>query len=401
MNFEILARDEFSHARVGQLVTEHGIVQTPTYMAVGTYGPVRTLDVCDLLETNNQVVLGNTFHLESTIGSHLIKDIGGLAAFTGWNGPTLTDSGGYQVSYMWGSGTHSGDEGERKLKENSPIVRITKEGAVVRNIHTGQKFLLSPERSMEIQANLSADIVMAFDRPIYDSDSYEGATETLSLSHHWTDLSFKHWNKLKSNGRAPSWQEFFPIIQGGQFRDLRRRSAEHCVSLDSFGLAVAGESIGINPHISEQTLEMIDGFVPRTKVLYAMGLGGGPEGFLRAVRCGVDLFDNTSPTRLGRCGLALVTPQSGGNIDNKFRINLKKGRFRADDSPLDTSCKCKVCSTHTKSYIRHCLKIEDPLGMRLLSHHNLYFMNNLGCQIRDSISQGTFESLFRLWLNSN
>jgi queuine tRNA-ribosyltransferase len=367
-------------------------------MPVGTFGPVKLLDADELKTAGASIVLGNSFHLESTVGSSVIHKLGGISRFTGWNGPTLTDSGGYQVSYMWRSGTHSLENGERKHKINSPIEKITDDGARVRSLITGASYWLTPEKAMEIQAFLGADIVMAFDQPTFDTDTLDYARTSMRRAHAWILRSLRHWEDLRERAIVPSWQEFFPIIQGGRHSELRRESAKFSVDLDTVGLAIAGESIGIVPAISAETLEMVRDILPTDKPLYAMGLGGGPEGFFEGVLRGVDMFDNTSPTRMGRCGLAFVSPDSGGTAQNHFRFDITKSRYREDESPIDSSCACKTCRTYTKAYLRHLFKIRDPLGMRLVCYHNVWFMCNLGCLIREAIKHDSFASLYRSWL---
>ena len=398
ISFESVRSDEFVHLRAGKLVTHHGTVRTPVYMPVGTYGPVRLIDSLEMREAGAEIVLGNSLHLEMTAGSREIEALGGLARFTSWDGPTLTDSGGYQVSYWWRSGTHSLESGERKHATHSPVERITSQGARIRSLTTGQPFWLTPEGAMEIQGRLGADIVMAFDQPTFDTDAYDKALESLQRSHSWVDRSFKHWDHLKQTGGAAEWQELFPIIQGGQNDDLRRRSTDFALGFDAVGIAIAGESIGIVPQISAKTIDSVRDLLPSDRPLYAMGLGGGPEGFLEAALRGVDMFDNTSPTRMARCGLVLIYPESGGNCQNHFRMDITKGRFARDEQPLDPLCTCKTCKTHSRAYVRHLFRIRDPLGMRLVSFHNLWYMARLSESIHESILAGTFGCLYARWL---
>jgi queuine tRNA-ribosyltransferase len=398
--FKIEFADNSSSMRAGIISTPHGLVQTPTYMPVGTYGPVRLIDVDELRAAGAPLVLANAFHVHTTIGSDAVHKLGGLAEFTGWRGPTLTDSGGYQVSYMWRSGTHSVEEGKRQHASDSPIEKITDNGVRVRSLQSGQRYWLTPEYAMEIQAMIGADIVMAFDQPTFDTDSLSDASESLARSHQWTLRSMTHWNHLKTKQQIPQGSVFFPIIQGGRYEELRRQSAQFIVDLDTAGIAVAGESIGINPDISAETIDMVRSVIPKEKPLYAMGLGGGPEGFFKAVERGADIFDNTSPTRLGRCGYALIMPDTGGTPKNHFRISLKKGLYAFDQSPVDPACQCKTCKNYTKAYIRYLLKLGDPLGMRLLSYHNLFFMCNLSRLIREAICSNNFYSLYNKWLRS-
>jgi queuine tRNA-ribosyltransferase len=388
------------YARCGVLETRHGTIQTPTFMPVGTYGAVRLTSVHELREAGAQIILGNAYHLHATAGADRIHDLGGLARFCGWNGPTLTDSGGYQVSYMWNSGTHSVQGGQRIHSHKSPIRKITEDGALVKNIITGEEFLYGPEFAMEVQSKIGADIVMPFDQPTFDTDDYDAASQTLERSHRWTKRSKEHWEWLKEKGKAPEYQAFFPIIQGGRHEGLRRDSAGFSTSIAETGIAIAGESIGIDPEISEQTLRLVRNLLPLDRPLYAMGLGGGPEGFFRGVLQGVDMFDNTSPTRLGRCGLALVSPEGGSKRANRFRISLRQSQHKSSEIPIDEGCQCRVCRSHSRAYIHHLLKIGESLGARLICFHNVYFMHDLGRAIQNAIRTGNLEKLYERWMLS-
>jgi queuine tRNA-ribosyltransferase len=396
--FTLLHATEF-RARRGRLNTAHGSIETPTFMPVATFGAIRLLDSEDMRRIGTQIILGNTLHLESTVGATRIKHLGGLSKFMGWNGPTLTDSGGYQVSYMWKSGTHSLEHGNRAHTIASPIKKIDNKGVTVKNIWTGQSVKITPETAMEWQADIGADIVMAFDKPTFDTDSFDKARESVLCSHDWTLSSYAHWLKLKDEGLAPTYQMFFPIIQGGRYRELRRESAEKMCSLNTMGIAIAGESIGIDPDISAETINYVTDIIPSDKPLYGMGLGGGPEGFLKAVRAGLDMFDNTSPTRLGRCGYAFISPDSGGCSTNKFRESIKKGHNKDSNAPVDSSCDCCVCKNYTRGYLKHLFSIGETTGARLLTYHNLYFMETLGASVRHAIETSGFETLYKTWLN--
>jgi len=398
MIFQVQGSSERTFPRAGVLQTAHGPILTPSYMPVATFGAVRMLDCRDLKEAGSQILVANALHLSQTAGVDLIASLGGLASFMGWDGPTLTDSGGYQVSYMWGSGTHSLQAGERKHGADSPITRITDNGVRVRSLASGECYWLTPELAMDIQARIRADIVMPLDHPTFDTDSLELARGSLERSKNWVARSLQHWRHLKEDGVAPEWQVFFPIVQGGRYGELRRESAAWAVEADPPGIAVAGESIGIDPAVSAHTIEMVRDLIPAEKPLYAMGLGGGPEGFLEAVMRGVDLFDNTSPTRLARCGLVFLSPSSGGTKGGKFRLNLRKARYKDDSAPIDPQCDCPTCRKYSRAYIRYLLTIREPLGMRLASIHNVWFMCSLSRDIRDSILSSSFESLRSHWL---
>jgi queuine tRNA-ribosyltransferase len=389
---------EFPHLRAGCLSTGHGDVLTPIYMPVGTYGPVRLLSSEELKDSGAQIVLGNALHLNMSIGAEIIDSLGGLARFTSWNGPTLTDSGGYQVSYWWRSGTHSLEGAERKHRKESPVERITDEGVRIRSLVNGERSIVTPESAMEVQARIGADFVMAFDQPTFDTDTFDAAEASTARSHAWVARSFLKWKELKASGVARPWQELFPIIQGGRHPELRRRSTEMCLAFDSLGIAIAGESIGIEPAVTARTLESVRDIIPASRPLYAMGLGGGPEGFLEAALRGVDMFDNTSPSRMARCGLALLGPDATGEASRRFRVDVTKAKFRGDSSPLDPRCKCACCRCYTRGYIRYLFSIKEPLGPRLVTVHNLTFIARLGQHVHDAIRKGNFGELYEYWL---
>lgn len=397
MRFAISSCCSRTLARSGSVSTPHGKFDTPTFMPVGTYGAVRLLDPRELLDAGAQVVLGNALHLELTVGSERVASLGGLSKFMGWPGPTLTDSGGYQVSYMWRSGMNSMEGGSRKENPISTILSVNDDAAHIRSSINGDCYSLSPESSIDIQARLGADLLVALDQPTFDTDGLSEAASTLTRSHNWTLRSHRRWQALQTSGIATG-TGFFPVIQGGRHPTLRRESTRFAVGLETGCVAIAGESIGISPQVSRETIETVRDLIPRTLLLYAMGLGGGPEGFFEAVEAGVDMFDNTSPSRMGRCGLALLHPESGGTRENRFRVNLKRGRFKDDESPLDSECSCETCRKFSRAYIHHLLKIREPLGMRLLSLHNISLMCRLGESMRASIRDDKFDLLKRSWL---
>ena len=268
-SFEVVKNDKKTRARRGVIKTAHGQIATPAFSPVATKATLKALDPKDIKKTGSQVVLGNTYHLYLQPGLRVISKFGGFAPFMGWAGPTITDSGGYQVSF---------------LKDYSH--------------KDGGKYLLSPELSMEIQKILGADIIMALDDP----ESYD---RTLK----WEERSFTHWKKIKSK------QSLFGIVQGGIDPKLRKKSLDFVLSMDFPGIAVGGKTIGADPKITAKALDTIVDLLPEDKPLHALGLGGGPEGIFEAVERGVDIFDNSSVTRMARTGLLFVYPQDGGKRD--------------------------------------------------------------------------------------
>jgi queuine tRNA-ribosyltransferase len=398
--FEVIACDPRSRARTGRLQTAHGSIMTPTFMPVGTQATVKTLDPEDLRRCGAQIILSNAYHLYLSPGAQLIKDMGGLATFMNWNAPTLTDSGGYQVSYMWNkastNNTTNGDIAEEKSVVG--ITNITDDAITAVSYRDGSKHILTPEKSIEIQNLLGADIIMAFDQPTLDHGTREEAELSLKRTMDWAARSKKRWLELEEEHHNAYPQQLFGIIQGGRYKDLRQESAQFTVNLDFPGIAIAGETIGINPQVTSEALDMVEESIPRDKPYYAMGLGGGPEGFFVAVARGIDMFDNTSVSRMARTGLLFLSPANGGNTLNKFRLDITKSASRMDMLPIDPECDCYTCMNFTRAYLHHLFKVKELLAYRLATIHNVRFMLRLGELMRDSIQKGMFTSLQSSWL---
>ena len=383
-SFELIAKDKNTRARAGIIKTPHGEINTPAFSVVGTRAAVRGLSPEDLREAGSQVVLANTYHLYLRPGTDTIKDFGGFAPFMKWDGPTITDSGGYQVSFLWTKGSDS--------EESARVSKITDEGATFVSHIDGSKHLLTPEKSMEIQQILGADIIMAFDQPLALEDSEKKVKEAVRRTFDWEERSFKRWKELKTN------QALYGIIQGGLNRDLRREFMKFVLDLDFPGIAIGDETIGATPSVTAEALDTIADLLPDGKPFHALGLGGGPEGIFAAVERGVDTFDNTSITRMARSGLLFVYPEDGGTKENKFRLDLTKSKFKDDKSPLSYICNCRACKNYSKAYLYHLTVSGELLGLQLATLHNVTFINDLMEKIRDSIISGDFSSLKGEWL---
>ena len=373
--YEILKSDKKTKARRGIIHTGKGDIQTPAFSPVATKATVKTLDPIDLKATNSQVVLGNTYHLFLRPGTKIMDKFGGFAPFMKWDGPTITDSGGYQVSFLMG----------KKPK-------ITDEGALFASYLDGSKHLITPESSMEIQKSLNADIIMAFDQPLGSGYSPRKKNEAFIRTLKWEERSFIHWKKIKSE------QALFGIVQGDLDKDLRRKSLKFILDTGFPGIAIGGESIGSSPKITAQTLDTIIDLMPTDKPVHALGLGGGPEGILESVERGIDIFDNTSITRMARTGLLFIYPEDEGGVENKFRIDIKKSKYKDSKSAISKICKCYTCQNFSSAYIHHLIISKEILGSRLATIHNVTFINNLMSQIRDAIQNGDFLDLKMNWL---
>ncbi|MEM0895410.1 MAG: tRNA guanosine(34) transglycosylase Tgt [Verrucomicrobiota bacterium] len=366
--FQVHATDPDSRARAGTLQTAHGPVETPVFMPVGTQGTVKSVSPAELRDLNAQVVLGNTYHLFVRPGMEVIDSIGGLHAFMQWDGPILTDSGGFQVFSL------------------AKINKTTREGVEFQNHVDGTPTFIGPETSMEIQASLGSDIAMLFDDcPPYPCDRAK-AEESLELTLHWADRC-KAWveeNRPEAGGfgRNPdrfTHQHHFPIVQGSVYEDLREKSAKHLVDLDFPGYAIGGVSVGEPEEEMFRAIENAEPHLPWEKPRYAMGLGTPPQ-MIEMVARGVDMFDCVLPTRIARNGTAF-TPEG--------TINLKNEKFRLDEGPIAEDTH-PLCRGFSRAYLRHLIKAEEILGLRLISLHNLYFYLSLLDRARTAIQEGYF-----------
>jgi queuine tRNA-ribosyltransferase len=362
MSFTLLARDPSSSARCGRLVLPHGVVETPIFMPVGTQGSVKTLHPDDLEALGAQIILGNTYHLCLRPGDVLVREMGGLHRFIDWNMPILTDSGGFQVWSL------------AKLR------KITEEGVRFSNHLDGAYMMLSPEKSMEIQANLGSDIAMLFDEcPPYPCDR-KYAEKSLGYTLRWARRC-KAWIEEYKPRSGDGRQHHFGIVQGSIYEDLRRQCAEELAAMNFDGYAIGGVSVG---EPEEEMLRAIDHAVPwlpEDKPRYAMGLGTPPQ-ILEMISRGVDMFDCVMPTRLARHGVAL-TPDGPMHIKNQ--------RWAADTRPIDPEGHPSV-ARFSRAYVRHLFKAGEILALRLLSFQNLEFYLRMMAQARAAIVSGTFGS---------
>ncbi len=396
--FQVVTRDKNSYARVTTLYTSHGEISTPTFMPVGTHASVKTLVPDEIRAAGGQIIVCNSYHLYLSPGPDLIREMGGVAHFMRWEHPTLTDSGGYQVSYMWHGGKDKlNADGARARKAG--VIKIDDDQVTFASHRDGSRHTFTPEVSITVQNAIGADIIMAFDQPTFDNAERKEAEISVRGSTEWAKRSKQKWLELEAEHRCPYPQLLFGIIQGGRYEDLRQQSARAIVDLDLPGIAVGGESVGIVPGISGQALDAVRGLVPEDRPFYAMGLGGGPEGFFVAVDRGVDLFDNSSVTRMARTGLVYLSVENGGTIKNRFRFAITNRAFRNDPRPLDPGCDCYTCANaFTRAYVHHLFRNNEPLASRLASIHNIRFMLRLGEEIRAAILDNAYEKLKSKWL---
>ena len=388
-SFKISKQDTRSKARAGVIKTPHGEIKTPAFSPVATKASVKTLSPEDIKAAGSQVVLGNTYHLFLRPGLETIKMFGGFGPFMGWDGPTITDSGGYQVSFLWQK-----TKGLKDLNDESwgKLIKITDEGAVFSSYLDGTKQLLSPEKSIEIQKVLGADIIMAFDQPLGSAYSARKKKEAFERTLKWEERSYKHWKKITSE------QALFGIVQGDLDVKLRRESLAFILTMGFPGIAMGGESIGKDPLVTARTLDTVSDLLPKDKPVHALGLGGGPEGIFEAISRGVDIFDNTGVTRMARTGLLFLYPDDGGNKKNKFRCDIKNKRYKSVQKPISKKCSCYACQNFSSAYLHHLQVSGEILGLRLATIHNVTYINSVMSLIRESIIKANFISLKSAWL---
>ncbi len=363
MNFELKGTDAKSKARAGVLTTPHGQIETPIFMPVGTVASVKAVHQRELREdVKAQIILGNTYHLYLRPGTSILNQAGGLHKFMGWDGPILTDSGGYQVY---------------SLAANR---KITEEGVKFQSHIDGSRHFFSPEFSMEIQRNIGADIIMAFDEcPPYPS-TYDYAKNSMHMTHRWLQRCVD-W--LAEN--PPLYgheQSLFPIVQGSTYDDLRKESAETIASHDCAGYAIGGLSVGEPADEMYHTSELVCDILPREKPRYLMGVGT-PANILENISLGVDMFDCVMPTRNGRNGMIFTS---------EGILNIKNKKWENDFSPLDPNGSCFVDEDYSKAYLRHLFAANEYLGRQIASLHNLRFYLWLVAQAREKILDGNFAS---------
>ena len=352
--FEFKIVHEKGAARTGQFKTPHGTIETPVFMPVGTKGTVKTMKPEELKEIGSQIILANTYHLYLRPGDKNIAKFGGLHKFINWKGPILTDSGGYQV-FSLGLGSTN--------KTTDKLVKIKEDGVEFRSILDGSKHFFTPKKVMEIQHNLGADIIMAFDEcpPALCSKKY--AKESMERTHRWAAICKKeHAKLLKKSGKK---QALFPIIQGGMFEDLRLQSTKFMSDLDLPGIAIGGLAVGEPRSTTWKIVDTIIPHLPKNKPRYIMGIGTKQD-IIEAIKRGIDMFDCVLPTRLGRHGTAFT---STGNL------NLKNESNKLDEKSVDPKCSCYTCKNYTRAYLRHLIMEKEILGIHLLSLHNIYFLH--------------------------
>ncbi len=367
-DFQITARDSQTSARTGFLTLPHGVVQTPCYMPVGTQGSVKALSPEDVLACGSEMLLANTYHLMLRPGADLVEKAGGLNPFMHWNRPVLTDSGGFQVFSL------------------ADLREITEEGVQFQSHLDGKRWAMTPESTVSFQHKIGADIIMAFDECIPYPSPEKYVEESLDRTTRWAKRCLTAHLQA---GREKA-QALYGIVQGSQFIHLREKSAKELLALDLPGYAIGGVSVGEPKENIYDVVAKTAPFLPEKKPRYLMGVGT-PEDLWECAERGMDLFDCVMPTRIARNGTALT---------RKGRRNLKNARYTQDFTPLDPQCTCECCRNYTRSYLRHLFMAEELLALRLLSLHNLHFMNEITANIREAIRKNEFSAAKkRFWVD--
>ncbi len=366
-HFEITARDPGGRARVGRLTLPHGVVNTPTFMPVGTQGTVKGLTVQDLKACGVEMILGNVYHLSLRPGRELLEKAGGLHRFMGWDGPILTDSGGYQVFSL------------------AARAKVTDRGVTFASHIDGSSHEFTPENVVEFQRAIGIDVVIPLDECVRYPCNRTGAQEAVERTTRWAKRSKEVFQKPGTvpYGDSPHRSLLFGIVQGATYPDLRREAAQRLLPLGFDGYCLGGFSVGEPKELMAELLPAVIEELPEERPRYLMGMGE-PMDLVEAVEQGVDLFDCVIPTRHGRNGVAYTS---------QGRLNLRNAIHAADPSPLDPECACEVCRTHSRMYIRHLFQSQELLGLRLLSFHNIWFYSKLMSAIRQSIAEGRLKQV--------
>jgi queuine tRNA-ribosyltransferase len=400
LTFDIQARDQHSRARTGLITTAHGAIETPVFMPVGTRGTLKSLTPDEARDHGTQIILGNTYHLYLQPGHELIARMGGLHGFMGWDGPILTDSGGFQVFSLVYGGIADEVKGRRPTQAahmKPGMVKVTEDGVIFRSYIDGSKHFFTPEKSIEIQHGLGADIILCFDELPPFRAGYDYTAGSLERTHRWEARCLAFHQRSQAAAHAQPFtppnphQSLFGIVHGGVFPDLRQASAEYLSGLPFDGLSIGG-SLGANKSQIYEVVDMTVPHLPDGLPRHLLGIGDVDD-LLECVARGIDMFDCVSPTRLGRHGAALVRDPA-----RRWKLNILNAAMREDAGPLEATCACYTCARFSRAYLHHLFRAQELLGIRLLSLHNVAFLVDLMRQIRLSIAAGRFAELRAEWL---
>ena len=361
-SFELITQDD--KARLGKIYTHRGTIDTPAFMPVGTQGTVKGIFTDDILKTNTQIILGNTYHLLLRPGIKILEKFKGLHNFMNWDKPILTDSGGYQIMSL--------------SKFNKIDLKI---GAIFNSHLDGKKIILSPEKSIQVQKSINSDIIMVLDECPKLTTNKKILSKAIDVSTNWAKRCKTEFGNNKSKG-------LFGIAQGGLYKDLRIESIENLIEIDFDGYAMGGLAVGENQNDMFRILNETTDYLPKEKPRYLMGVGT-PSDILGAVNEGIDMFDCVMPTRSGRTGLAFTW---------QGKVNLKNSKYQNDKSPLDELCSIRELNKYSKSYLNHLIKSNEMMASMLISLHNIYFYQQFMREIRKNIQNGTFQLFYKKYI---
>lgn len=391
-SFEILKKDKKTKARLGSLSTRNGKIETPYFVPVATAGVIKGLDSNDLESLGVQCILANTYHLHLQPGEKIIKNSKGLHKFMNFKKPIFTDSGGFQA-FSLGLGKVHGigkigffPEKNKAVSSENNLTRINNKGVYFKSIRDGSEHFIGPKESMKIQSDLGSDIIMAFDECTSPFSDYEYTKKATERTHDWAKISLKYRDKK---------QAIYGIIQGGEYKDLREFSSKIICSMKFDGIAIGG-SLGKS---KKEMFKIIDWIIPYldNRPIHLLGIGEISDVF-EAIERGIDTFDCVHATRIARRGNLFISPESKGNVKNKFRINIKNSKYKKDLKPIDKNCKCPVCKNYSRKYLNHLYKARELTYFRLASIHNIYFMLKLMKEIRQAIKEDKFLELKSKWI---
>ena len=394
LHFQVKSQE--NKARTGVLKLKHGTVKTPELMPVATKATVKAVTSDDLIKLGAQILICNTYHLMLQPNADVISKLGGLHRFMNWDRPIVTDSGGFQAFSLGLGKEHAvgkmffpGEGYKQSKPQGKSITSINDKGIHFRSIYDNSRQFLSPEKSIEIQEKLGADMILVLDECTSPLSNKDYTKKSLERTHEWAIRCLEVHN---------TDQAIVGIVQGGHWEDLRKRSAKHLASLEFDGYAIGG-SLGKSKKDMHNVIDWIIPILPEDKPRHLLGIGV-VEDIFSSVERGVDLFDCVSPTRIARSGYSHITPPLGTK-KNKFRIKISSINNTTDQLPLDPNCKCKICKSYSRAYINHLFKTNELVGYNLISYHNLFFMLELMREIRCAIDEGSFKKLKKKWLGTS
>ena len=393
-NWKVKTFSKNSKARTGTITTPHGKIDTPAFIFCATKGALKSFTTSSAKENNTQIILSNTYHLMLQPGSELIANHGGLHKFLNWDGPMLTDSGGFQI-FSLGYGSVADEiKGSANTKRNKSLININEEGSLFKSYIDGEFKLLSPEKSIQIQRNLGADLILVFDEctPFHVDKAY--TSSSMKRSHRWASRSYNYFNSdvlYKPGFGSAGEQKLYGIVQGGIYDDLREESIEfNLKKINTFGIAIGG-SLGSSKDEMYRVVNFTAPKLGNKHPIHLLGIGD-PRDIWSLVKSGIDTFDCVSPTRLARHGSALIEGKTG-------KKNIKNYKYSNDLLPIDEKCSCSTCSNYSLAYIHHLFKAGELLGLQLVTSHNIFFMNKLMQIIRNAIEDNSLEEAEKKWFS--